>query len=209
MCRYALVDWIWAPFEQDHFDRTSELPRHIGHFDRRTPAILVDFVGFRWTSQWHPTNIGRGKQYVEISQRPLAIIIGDCWPKSCIQLKHNRFLLPSNYLPTKESYSGRLDLLHMELLDTFSVDSDQVIDVMISMLGGTPGTSLGQGTVEIDAAELCHTIEEIHQAGVEGFVAHLPEDRETMGSDGFEAMDGNSDESEVEDYEEIDHWGDY
>ena len=97
----------------------------------------------------------------------------------------------------------------MELLDTFFVDSDQVVDVTISMLGGISGTSLGQGTVEIDVAELCHIIEEIHQAGVEGFVAHLSEDRETMGSDGSEGMDANSGESEVEDYEEIDHWGDY
>ena len=176
LCRFELVDWIWSSTEQDHSDRTTELPRPVWGFDRRTPVVFVDFVAFRWTRTFHPTNIGRETQYAEIFRRPLSIVVGDCWPKSCMQLEHNRFLLPSDHLPAEDDYYGRLELCDGEPLDGFSVDSDRIVDTSLGILGGEPETTLGSGTVVLKAEEYCHILEEVHQAGVNGYVKGLPDD---------------------------------
>ena len=93
-----------------------------------------------------------------------------------MQLEHNRFLLSSDHLPAEDDYCGRLELSDGEPLDTFSVDSDRVIDTIVGILRGEPETTLGSGTIIVKAEEYWHTLEEVHQAGVNGHVKGLPAD---------------------------------
>ncbi|KAG7008843.1 hypothetical protein G7Y79_00004g014270 [Physcia stellaris] len=93
-----------------------------------------------------------------------------------MQLEHNLFLLPSDHLSAEDDYCERLELSDDEPLDTFSVDSHRVIDTVTEILRGEPETTLGSGTNIVKAEEYWHTLEEVHQAGFNGYVKSLPDD---------------------------------
>ena len=205
VCHTAMADFEWSQHDKDHFDRTGELPRQVWEFDPRTPVVLVDFIAFRWMRTWHPCNIGRGEQYVEIAGRPLSLVLGDCYPKSCMHLEHARFLLPSDHLPAEDAYCQRLLLRDRELLDIWTLDESQVVDTILEAISGEPQVSFGNGTVTVNGDDLCHDLQEVHQAGVEKYVASILTGKgETAVEERMEHnMEGDGDKEEEEEIEEM------
>lgn len=93
-----------------------------------------------------------------------------------MQLEHNRFSLSSNHLPAENLYYERLEFRNKESLSKFSVDSDRVIDTIMSMFGEEPETNLESGTVAVKRKNFCHTLEEIHLASVDEYLDSLSGD---------------------------------
>lgn len=60
-------------------------------------------------------------------------------------------------------------VLKKGLLDQYYVDSSDLIDVMTAPLRGESQVALGHPETTIQAADYCHTIQDLHQAGVDSF----------------------------------------
>ena len=60
-------------------------------------------------------------------------------------------------------------VLKERLLDQYGVDSDDLINVMTAPLRGESQITLGHPGTTIQAADYCHFIQELHQAGVDSF----------------------------------------
>ena len=93
---------------------------------------------------------------------PPSLIVCDLFPYTCTRLPHGRFIFPSDILPEivyREDFT-----LKEGLLDQYSVDYDDVVDSILSILDGKPETTVGLCNRIVQASDYVHWLREVWRA---------------------------------------------
>lgn len=152
------------------YDRDGDLLCRVWNLPKNTPVVPLSFLGSDWTGGWQPRgNRNLTTNLLGIATRSRFVVVLNLYPESCLRLKHGQFVFASEHL--KSSLSRHIcGVLKNVLLDQYYVDSDDLINVVTAPLGGESHITLGHPGTMIQAADYCHFIQELHQAGVDSFL---------------------------------------
>ena len=163
MPRYWLAYYIWSEDDKSRYDRDKEPPCPVWRLDPRTPIVPIGFLRLVWNRDFQPWCV-RSSEFTArvIVRHPPSLVVCDLFPYNCTRLPHGRFILPSNILP--ETVYRQDFTLEEGLLDQYSVDYDDVIDSILSMLDCKPETTIGLCNRIIQASEYVYYLGEVWQA---------------------------------------------
>lgn len=133
--------------------------------------VPLSFVTTDWTGDWQPlANRNLVSGATNIAKRPASFVVLDLYPESSLRLRHGRFVFASEHLKSSLERSAR-GVLKEGLLDQYYVDSDDLINVITAPLRGESQVTLGRPGTTIQAADYCHLIKDLHQAGVDAILS--------------------------------------
>lgn len=175
--RYWLAFYVWSEEDMSRYDLDKEPPCPVWRLDPFTPIVPITFMRLAWHHGFEPWCV-RSTEFSsrKISSLPPSLIICDLFPPACMRLPHGRFILPSNSLPTV-SY-GKKFILEEGLLDQYSVDYDNIVDSILSLLANKVTVSIGLCSLPIEKSEYIHCLKNVLQAIVAD-CANVPENQDS------------------------------
>ena len=178
MPRYWLASYIWSEDDKSRYDQDKEPPCPVWRLDPQTPIVPISFMRLVWHRGFQPWCV-RNSEYTAraIVSHPPSLVVFDLFPYTCTRLPHGRFVLPSDILP-EISYHKDFTL-EEGLLDQYSVDYDDVIDAILSVLDGKPETTIGLCNRIVQVSTYVYRLAEVWQA-VTSELAVISEDEDAI-----------------------------
>lgn len=174
MCRHGVVAFEWSQQDNHHFDLYGHIPRRVSGFHRRTPVVRIDFMNTEIMSKDEGFSHNGLHRFTEAIARnaPPCLVIGDLLSHSCIRLKHNRVVFPSEKVPKDHPYvrSARDKYFRPwitgQLLDQYQIDEDEVLNEIGKFLSGAQQITMRDGSTIVESSRYTCLLENALQEGV-------------------------------------------
>ncbi|KAI4125126.1 MAG: hypothetical protein LQ341_007002, partial [Variospora aurantia] len=144
MCRFMIGLYPWTPTDIERFDRHGTPPRAY-QIPKGTPMVRLGFMRLEWPGGYYPKS-SRSAEYIMpiLTNRMPTLVIVDMLPMRAMRLPHSRFVMPFSALPTIKTKGLIVEPRH-GTWDQYSIDEEQLTDVLTSILHGHAETSFGRG----------------------------------------------------------------
>ena len=155
-----MTSYDWDKDDMSRYNQEKEPPCPVWHLDPFTPIVPVSFLRLAWHNGFEPCCL-RTTEFssTRIDSLPPSLIICDIFPPACTRLPHGRFILQSNSLPNVR-YHGKFKV-NKGLLDQYSIDWDDIVNSILSLLSSPPTATIGLCGRLIQASEYVRSLKDV------------------------------------------------